>query len=73
MNEFLYVVSGFYLIEELQVAFQTLYDGYGKFPIEGVHRSLMKFEPTESYPGKHEILEQLEMKVNGHLKNYQTN
>lgn len=73
MLEFLNTINDFYLIEELQVAFQTLYDGYGKFPIEKVHRSLMKFEPTESYPAKHEILEQLGIKVNGHLKISQAN
>lgn len=57
MLEFLHAINDFYLIEELQAAFQTLYDGYGKFPIEKVHKSLMKLEPMESYPDKHEILE----------------
>jgi hypothetical protein len=33
MLEFLNAINNFYLIEELQVAFQTLYKGYGKFPI----------------------------------------
>lgn len=68
MLEFLNAINDFYLIEELQVAFQTLYDGYGKFPIEKVHKSLMKFEPSESYPTKHEILQQLDIDINGPLK-----
>lgn len=46
MLQFLNAINNFYLIEELQVAFQTLYKGYGKFPIEKVHKNMMKLHPS---------------------------